>query len=160
MSLDGYSYRGCISDNEVSAPYCFAHDKDDEGITRKDECTANCPRDYLITLEKKTLIEVLNQLMVQPRTSTTVEYMKDCKALVEEEWKIIDRASLPEPAKTAKTYKQAFKAVCHKSAYCAKSTSPLCQGDFEIVTRKNVVENPGQDTPKADCSFTCGHEKS
>ena len=159
MSIDGFSYRGCIADDERSEPYCFAKDKDDEGITQKDECTAECPRDYLITNKKQTLNQVLNQLMEKPRTSTTIEFKGDCKSLVEDQWKSIDKASLPEPAKAAKTYKDAFKAVCNKSKYCAKSKSPLCQGDFEIVTRKNVIEDPGKDVEKADCSFTCGHEK-
>jgi len=160
FAADGFNYRGCVGDSSNGHGYCFAEDKEDISLVVRDDCTAACPKDVLLTNADYTAGEVLHNLMKKSQTSTKISRRGNtCNALMEMKFAREDPANLPLPARNAKTWKEALQLVCAGANYCkGEQTEGIC-GAYHTFLRKNVLEEEDGTThiPMSDCHFKCGN---
>jgi len=160
FSVDGHNFRGCVGDSSNGHGYCFAEDKEDSSRIVRDDCTAACPKDILLTNDDRTAGEILHILMKKSQASTRISRRGNtCQALMEMKFAEEDPANLPLPARNAKTWVEALKLVCAGANYCkGEQTDRIC-GTAHSFIRKNVLKDEDGTThaPLSDCHFKCGN---
>jgi len=158
---DGTNYFGCVGDSSNGQGYCFAEDKEDSSRVVRDDCTAACPKDVLLTNTDYTAAEVLHTLMKKSQTSTKIKRRGiTCTELMDKKFAEEDPANLPLPARNAKTWEEALQLVCAGANYCQGEETKgvtVC-GAYHQFLRKNVVEDGHRRLPpKSDCILKCGN---
>jgi len=161
FAMEGFNYRGCVEDSgHGEHGYCFAEDKDDNLLVVRDDCTAACPKDTLLTDADLTAGQILHILMKESQTSTRNKNRKaSCKDLMYAKFAKENPEDLPHPAKHAKTWTEALKLVCAGADYCQGEQPDGICGTYGVTNRFNILEeeNGIRHQPKSDCLIRCGN---
>lgn len=160
-SIDGFSYPGCVELEGKSV--CAV--KGESGKYKKEECSDECPKSSLITMEDVPVDAIINKLLKEPIVYTSIERGEGesavepkCEDMLEEKFKALDASKLPEQVKDAKTWDEAYDKVCKAAEYCKDVTEGFACGSTKMTKRFNVLkaDDGAKFTPQADCEIQCG----
>jgi len=156
ITIAGFTYHGgCLEGEGFENGWCQVLNPENPKFFKKAECASDCPKDHLLTSEDLSIEEILQTLMETPTVVTTISRNDDssCKDLMQRKFEARKVEDLPEPARAAESWSEAFELVCKGAAYCAESTFVGC-GDLQLD--KRITAKADKKAENADCRMDCG----
>jgi len=161
-NIDGVNYYGCLNTLGDGEYYCPVKTAKGRIVRRK--CSAECPKDHLMTSEDLSFEEIVQSLLKQQSVHTYIERAKvvnkkgACSKLIVAKFKQVDEAKMPENVKKQKNYKETLKEACKNADRCKNIDVIQCTKPTYMITArfsKLKGESGHEFPPTADCKIEC-----